>query len=81
MTGLPAAVMGIRDRGTLEQGKKADMVIFNLDKLKDTATYTHPHQYAEGIEYVWVNGKMVVERGKRTHRRPGKALKKKHSVR
>jgi N-acyl-D-amino-acid deacylase len=76
MTGLPAAVMGIRDRGTLEQGKKADMVIFNLDKLKDTATYTHPYQYAEGIEYVWVNGKMVVERGKRTHRRPGKVLKK-----
>jgi len=80
MTGLPAAVMGIRDRGTLEQGKKADVVIFNLDELKDTATYTHPHQYAEGIKYVWVNGKMVVERGKPTHRRPGKVLKNKTAL-
>jgi len=67
--------MGIYDRGTLESGKKADIVIFNLDELKDTATYMHPHQYAEGIEYVWVNGKMVIDRGKRTQRRPGKVLK------
>jgi N-acyl-D-aspartate/D-glutamate deacylase len=77
MTGLPAAVMGIGDRGTLAPGKKADIVIFNLNEFKDTATYAHPHQYAEGIEYVWVNGKMVIERGKRTHRRPGKVLKSK----
>jgi N-acyl-D-aspartate/D-glutamate deacylase len=75
MTGLPAAVMGIGDRGTLAPGKKADIVIFNLNELKDTATYAHPHQYAEGIEYVWVNGKMVIDRGKRTQRRPGKVLK------
>ena len=78
MTGLAADVMGISDRGTLGPDKKADIVVFNLDELKDTATYKHPQQYAEGIEYVWVNGQMVIERGRRTGGRPGKVLKRRN---
>jgi N-acyl-D-amino-acid deacylase len=79
MTGLPAAVMGIHDRGILMSGKKADIVIFNPEKLNDTATYARPHQYAEGIEFVWANGEMVIDHGKRTDLRPGKVLKYKSS--
>jgi N-acyl-D-amino-acid deacylase len=80
MAGLPAAVIGIGDRGTLAPGKKADIVIFDLDQLNDTATYTQPYQYAEGVEYVWVNGQMVIECGSRTDRRPGKVLKRRNAL-
>jgi N-acyl-D-amino-acid deacylase len=76
MTGLPASILGIADRGTLRPDKKADIVALNLDGLKDTATYNHPHQYAEGVEHAWVNGQMVIEHGRRTDRRPGKVLKR-----
>jgi N-acyl-D-amino-acid deacylase len=76
MTGLPASVMGISDRGTLAPGKKADIVVFNPDEFKDKATYADPHQYAEGVRYVWVNGCLVLDNGKRTNQRPGKILRR-----
>ena len=80
MTGLPAASMGLNDRGILQPKKKADIAVFNIEKIKDTATYAEPHQYAEGIEYVWVNGRMVIDRGKRTGRRPGKVLIRRNAL-
>lgn len=63
MTSLPAAVFGMEDRGVIREGAMADLVIFDLDRLTDRATYREPHQYAEGVEYVLVNGRMAVARG------------------
>jgi len=51
-------------------------VIFNLRKIEDKATYTDPHQYPLGIEYVLVNGEVVIEKGKHTGVLPGKILRK-----
>lgn len=73
-TSLPAHIMGLRDRGMLKEGYHADIVIFNLKEIRDTATVFEPHQHAEGVEYVFVNGTAVVEKGKLTWSRPGKVL-------
>ena len=66
MTSLPAQRLGLMDRGLLRPGMWADIVIFDPDRVIDKATYQNPHQYPEGIEYVLVNGKIVVE--KREHK-------------
>ena len=60
MTSLPAQFMGFRDRGLLREGYKADLVIFDRDRLRDKATFFKPHQYPEGIEQVIVNGRFLV---------------------
>jgi N-acyl-D-aspartate/D-glutamate deacylase len=60
MTSLPASVFGLKDRGVLRPGAWADMLIFDPAKVRDTATYLEPHQMAEGMEYVLVNG--VIEK-------------------
>jgi N-acyl-D-amino-acid deacylase len=75
MTSLPAQRMNLHDRGLLRPGMMADLVIFDPDRIIDRATFTDPHQYPDGIEYVFVNGKMVVERGAMTKERPGRALR------
>ncbi|OQX95004.1 hypothetical protein B6I21_07700 [candidate division KSB1 bacterium 4572_119] len=61
MTSLPAQAMGFYDRGVLKEGCYADVVVFDLDNIKDTATFQNPHQYPEGINYIIVNGKVAVE--------------------
>ncbi|MBS3819792.1 D-aminoacylase [bacterium] len=73
-TSLPAQIHGIRDRGRLREGYHADIVVFDLDEIKDTATFFEPHQYAEGIEYVLVNGTFVLDEGELTWKRPGKVV-------
>ena len=75
MTSLSAQRMNLHDRGLLRPGMMADLVIFDPDRISDRATFTNPHQYPDGIEYVFVNGKMVVERGGMTKERPGRALR------
>jgi N-acyl-D-aspartate/D-glutamate deacylase len=75
MTSLSAAKLGITDRGLLRPGDFADVTIFDLERIADRATYTEPFQYAEGVEYVVVNGKLVLDKGKHTHERPGRALR------
>ena len=75
-TSLPAQILGLRDRGLLREGFHADLVVFDLDTIKDTATFFEPHQYAEGIEYVMVNGVFTVDNGELTWKRPGKVLSK-----
>jgi len=60
MSGLPAKKLGWTDRGLIKEGYWADLVILNPETVKDTATYTSPHQYPEGILHVIVNGKLVV---------------------
>lgn len=76
MTGAPAQKLGLKDRGLLREGNKADITIFHPDEVKDVATFTDPQRYAAGIPYVLVNGRIVVERGEHTGALPGKALRK-----
>ncbi len=76
MTGLPARNLGLNDRGTIETGKKADLVVFDLDKIEDRADYQNPVQFSEGINYVLVNGKIAVREGKPTAIMAGKVLRK-----
>lgn len=74
MTSLPAQRMNLYDRGLLRPGMAADIVVFDPDRIIDSATFTNPHQYPEGIEYVFVNGSIVIDRGTMTEQRPGRAL-------
>jgi N-acyl-D-aspartate/D-glutamate deacylase len=75
MTSQNAAKLGIFDRGLLRPGNFADITLFDAEKVIDRATYTRPFQYNEGIEYVIVNGQVVLERGRHTGARPGRALR------
>ncbi len=74
MTSLPAQRLGLRDRGVLREGAWADVVVFDPATIIDTATFDDPHQYPVGIEYVLVNGTIVVQQGKHTGARPGRVL-------
>lgn len=76
MTSLNAAKAGLRRRGMLQAGYFADIVIFDPEEVADRSTYTQPFQYPVGIEYVLVNGELVLERGRHTGRRPGRALRR-----
>jgi N-acyl-D-amino-acid deacylase len=75
-TSLPAQILGLHDRGQIREGCRADIVVFDPKTIKDTATFFKPHQYAEGIEYVMVNGVYVVKEGKLTWMRPGTVILK-----
>jgi N-acyl-D-aspartate/D-glutamate deacylase len=76
MTSLNAAKVGLQDRGRIAVESMADITIFDPGKVIDKATYTEPFQYCEGIMYVIVNGIIVLDQGKHTGRRPGKALRR-----
>ena len=76
MTSLPAAVFGMRDRGVIREGAAADIVIFDPGRIVERSTYTDPHQLAEGMDYVLVNGQLVIDGGTFTDARPGRVLKK-----
>jgi N-acyl-D-aspartate/D-glutamate deacylase len=70
MSAFPAARLGLGDRGVLRPGLKADIAVFDPAAVKDMATYTNPHQYAEGFSQVIVNGQVVFENGAMTEARP-----------
>ena len=74
-TSLPAQRLGIRDRGLLREGFYADIVIFDPETISDKATYQNPHQYSEGIDFVLVNGEVVVDEGQITDARPGMVVR------
>lgn len=76
MTSDPCRSLKITDRGIIKEGNYADLVLFDPKKIKDTATYENPKQYPEGIEYVFVNGKMAVKKGKPTGIIAGRGLRK-----
>ncbi len=60
-TFLPAEMLGLTDRGILKEGNVADIVIFNPKTIRDVATFANPHQYSEGIEYLLLNGEVVID--------------------
>ena len=74
MTSMSAAKMGLGDRGSIKKGYFADLVVFDSQAISDQATYTEPEQYPVGIDYVIVNGKIVVDHGEHTGELPGKVL-------
>ena len=74
MTHLSASVMGIQDRGQLRAGAYADVVVFDPERLRDTAEFQDPHRLAEGVEHVLVNGQFAVQGGAFTGDRPGRVL-------
>jgi N-acyl-D-aspartate/D-glutamate deacylase len=75
MTSLNAAKLGLRDRGQLRPGAWADVAVFDPERVTDHATYSEPFRYSSGVEYVVVNGQLVLDRGKHTGARPGRALR------
>ena len=77
MAALPARTLGLADRGLLEVGRKADIVLFDPDLVGDQASFTQPYQYPTGIEYVLVNGQVVIEQGEHTGAMPGLVLEQK----
>ncbi|QDV19039.1 D-aminoacylase [Gimesia panareensis] len=74
-SGLPADILGLKDRGYLKEGAFADVVVFDPDKLIDQATFDNPHQYSEGIRYLFVNGTPAITAGFPTGSLAGKALR------
>jgi N-acyl-D-amino-acid deacylase len=75
MTSAPARKLGVEDRGLIEEGLWADLVIFDPERIADTATFLEPYQYPVGIEHVLVNGVPVISSGEHTGALPGKALR------
>jgi N-acyl-D-aspartate/D-glutamate deacylase len=74
MTSANAAKVHQFDRGLLRPGMGADVTVFNAATIIDHATYEKPHQYSTGVEYVVVNGKVVLDKGQHTGARPGGIL-------
>lgn len=75
MTSLPAANIGILDRGELREGFYADVVVFDPERITDHATFEDPHQYATGVLHVFVNGEQVLDNGKHTGATPGRVVR------
>jgi N-acyl-D-amino-acid deacylase len=76
MTSFPAQRLGLRDRNVVLEGNWADIVLFNLDTVKDVGTYENPYQLPEGILHVIVNGVMVVENAKLKKKYPGMVIRR-----
>jgi N-acyl-D-aspartate/D-glutamate deacylase len=76
LTSLPAQILGLRDRGRLVEGSRADVVVLDPERVRDRATYFEPFQYSEGIDQVLVNGALVVDEGRSTGKRPGRVLER-----
>jgi len=74
MTSWPATRLRIPSRGSIKEGMWADVVIFDYDKIQDESTYEHPFKSPSGIDYVLVNGQVVIEKGKHTGTKPGKVI-------
>ena len=85
MSSYPAQRMGLWDRGTLRPGLRADVAVFDLAAVADRATNVYPHsypfdnippQYAEGMDYVFVNGTLAIDAGQATGRLAGRVLRR-----
>jgi dihydroorotase/N-acyl-D-amino-acid deacylase len=77
MSAMPAARLGLKDRGLVKKGMKADLVLFDPETVIDQATFVEPQQFSEGIKHVFVNGIKVWDGGKTTASLPGSIVRKK----
>jgi N-acyl-D-amino-acid deacylase len=77
MSSMPADKLGLEKRGFLKKGYFADVVVFDPVKVIDKATFEKPHQYPEGINYVFVNGKLTIKNGEHTGAVSGQILRHK----
>ena len=75
LTTLPAANLGIRERGTLQPGFFADIVVFDPATIADHATFEDPHRYSTGVHHVFVNGVQVLRDGEHTGEQPGRVVR------
>jgi N-acyl-D-aspartate/D-glutamate deacylase len=75
MTGMPAGRLGLKDRGRLAVGCRADIVILEPGNVVDTATFDAPRQYPAGIGTVIVDGEVIIQGGEHTGRTPGRFIK------
>lgn len=76
MTSLAASRAGLKDRGVLREGMKADVVVFDPGRVQDRSTYEDPHHFSEGVSHVIVNGTPVLREGKMTGALPGRVLRR-----
>jgi N-acyl-D-amino-acid deacylase len=74
MTSLPASNLKFKKRGSLKVGYYADVVVFDSQTIRDNATFEQPHQYATGVEHVFVNGVQVLREGLHTAKMPGRLV-------
>ena len=74
VTSLSASRLGLTDRGLIREGLAADLVLFDPDTIQDRATLDQPHEYPDGVHYVWVNGRLVLDKGRHTGELPGKVM-------
>jgi len=79
MTGLVASRVGLRNRGLIKPGFIADLVLFDPLTIQDRSTFDHPHQYATGVVYTWVDGCATVREGIITGNTPGRVLRKREA--
>ena len=79
-TGLPADILGMKDRGYLRDELAADIAVFDPKAFRDAATFSEPHQYSQGLRYVFVNGKPALVNGSATGALAGRALRHVSSV-
>ena len=75
ITSFPAQTLGLADRGLIKKNMWADIIVFDQERIIDKATFTNPHQLSVGIEYVFVNGEIVIEKGEHQSNLPGKTLR------
>ena len=78
-TSLPAETMGWKDRGWIKEGMKADLVILDIKNIRTPTSISNPHQYSQGVVYLFINGKAVLEKGRWNGELPGEVLKLKKS--
>jgi N-acyl-D-aspartate/D-glutamate deacylase len=78
-TSLPAQIMKWDDRGWIKEGFKADIAVIDLRNLKIPTSISNPHQYSRGVDYLLINGTLVLDKGTWTGTLPGQVLKLKRS--
>jgi N-acyl-D-amino-acid deacylase len=76
ITGFPSKRLGLKQRGLIKNGYKADIVIFSLDDFNDKSSFLKPGSYPDGLKYVLVNGEIIINNFKDTKKLSGKVLKK-----
>jgi N-acyl-D-aspartate/D-glutamate deacylase len=74
-TSLPAQIMNWEDRGGIKKGYKADIVVLDPKNIKPRTSISNPHAYSEGVKYLLINGKLVLDKGKWTGNLPGEIIK------